>query len=193
MRREGGGRAISSARAAAAAAQVLERARVRGLRLAVAESLTGGMVASTLVEAPGASRVLVGAVVAYAARIKAEVLGVDAERLARTGPVDRVVCEQMAAGAARLMGAELGVATTGVAGPGPADGHEAGVVHIAACAPWALGHRELLLPGGRHAIRVAATTAALELLGEILDTREGAGVRPSGAPGAPGAPVPGPE
>lgn len=166
----GGPGSTALAQAAACAAAVLERARDRGLHLAVAESLTGGLVASTLVAVPGASTVLVGAVVAYATRIKAEVLGVDAGRLARTGPVDRVVAQQMATGVARLMGAELALATTGVAGPGPADGHEAGTVHLAVAAPWGLRHRELLLPGGREEIRTAATAAGLALIGEILDT-----------------------
>lgn len=166
----GGTGGTGAAQAAACAATVLEQARSRGLRLAVAESLTGGLVASTLVGVPGASTVLVGAVVAYATRIKAELLGVDARRLARTGPVDRVVAQQMATGVARLMGAELGLATTGVAGPGPADGHEAGTVHLAVAAPWGLAHRELLLPGGREEIRTAATASGLALLGEILDT-----------------------
>ncbi|WP_244925004.1 CinA family protein [Actinomyces bowdenii] len=154
----------------APAERVLGLARRRGTTLAVAESLTGGMVASSLVEVPGSSAVLVGAIVAYATRIKAEVLGVDAAHLQRTGPVDALVAQQMAAGAARLMGAEAAVSTTGVAGPGPADGHRAGTVHIAACAPWARGHRELLLPGGRDEVRIAAAEAALSLLAEILDT-----------------------
>ena len=74
-----------------AAAALLQTAVDRGVTLAIAESLTGGQVSSSLVEVPGASRVLVGAVVAYATRIKAQVLGVDAAHLERTGPVDREV------------------------------------------------------------------------------------------------------
>ena len=120
---------------ARAAADLLRAARDHSLTLAVAESLTGGQVSSSLVEIPGASRVLVGAVVAYATRIKAQVLGVDAAHLERTGPVDRDVALQMARGVRRLLGADLGLATTGVAGPGPADAHPAGTVHIAVVAP----------------------------------------------------------
>ena len=70
-----------------AARALLRAAAHRGVTLAIAESLTGGQVASSLVEVPGASRVLVGAVVAYATRIKAQVLGVDAAHLELTGPV----------------------------------------------------------------------------------------------------------
>ena len=73
------------------ATALLQAAADHGVTLAIAESLTGGQVSSSLVEVPGASRVLVGAVVAYATRIKAQLLGVDAAHLERTGPVDRDV------------------------------------------------------------------------------------------------------
>lgn len=156
------------------AAGLLEAAARQDLRLAVAESLTGGQVAASLVAVPGASRVLVGGVVAYATRIKAEVLGVDAQRLERTGPVDAVIAIQMAEGAARIMGAEVGLATTGVAGPGPADGHEAGQVHIAVVTPCASAHRELRLAGDRDRVRQGAVEAVLLLACEMLDTSAGA-------------------
>ena len=146
-----------------AARALLQSAEERGMTLAIAESLTGGQVASSLVEVPGASRVLVGAVVAYATRIKAQVLGVDAAHLKLTGPVDRDVALQMAHGVRRLLGADLGLATTGVAGPGPADGHPAGTVHIAVVAPWGQRHRELHLSGDRSQIRRATVMEVYEL------------------------------
>ena len=133
-----------------AARAFLHSAEERGMTLAIAESLTGGQVASNLVEVPGASRVLVGAVVAYATRIKAQVLGVDA-------------AHQMAHGVRRLLGADLGLATTGVAGPGPADGHPSGTVHIAVVAPWGQRHRELHLSGDRSQIRCATVMEVCEL------------------------------
>ena len=142
---------------------LLQAAADRGMTLAIAESLTGGQVASSLVEVPGASRVLVGAVVAYATRIKAQVLGVDAAHLELTGPVDRDVALQMAHGVRRLLGADLGLATTGVAGPGPADGHPAGTVHVAVVAPWGQRHRELHLSGDRSQIRCATVMDVCEL------------------------------
>ena len=142
---------------------LLQSATERGVTLAIAESLTGGQVASSLVEVPGASRVLVGAVVAYATRIKAQVLGVDAAHLELTGPVDRDVALQMAHGVRRLLGADLGLATTGVAGPGPADGHPAGTVHVAVVAPWGQRHRELHLSGDRSQIRRATVMEVCEL------------------------------
>lgn len=152
-----------------AARFLLSAAEERGLTLAVAESLTGGEVCSTLVSVPGASAVVVGGVVAYATRVKAEVLGVDAARLQRTGPVDGEVAREMAQGIARLLGADLGLATTGVAGPGPADGHPAGTVHVAVASPWGTVERELHLEGDRQEIREATTTAVVALAVAVLD------------------------
>ena len=106
---------------------------------------------------------LVGAVVAYAARIKAQVLGVDAAHLERTGPVDRDVALQMAGGVRHLLGADLGLATTGVAGPGPADGYPAGTVHVAVVGPWGEARRELHLGGDRSQIRYGAVLNVIEL------------------------------
>ncbi|MBE6483089.1 MAG: CinA family protein [Actinomyces ruminicola] len=165
-----------------AARFLLAKAEERGLTLAVAESLTGGEVTSTLVSVPGASAVVVGGVVAYATRIKAEVLGVDPERLALTGPVDGEVAEQMAAGVSRLMGADLGLATTGVAGPGAADGHPAGTVHVAVASPWGALSRELHLSGDREAVRDGATTAVLALAGALLETAPDRGAEAASGP-----------
>lgn len=159
------------------AAALLQAAADRGVSLAIAESLTGGQVSSSLVEVPGASRVLVGAVVAYATRIKAQVLGVDAAHLERTGPVDRDVALQMAHGVRRLLGADLGLATTGVAGPGPADGHPAGTAHVAVVAPWGESHRELHLSGDRSQVRRATVMEVCELAIGLL-RKEGRGPQP---------------
>ena len=103
---------------ARAAADLLRAATTHSVTLAIAESLTGGQVSSSLVEIPGASRVLVGAVVAYATRIKAQVLGVDAAHLERTGPVDRDVALQRARGVRRLLGPIWGWRPPGSQGPG---------------------------------------------------------------------------
>ena len=156
---------------------LLHAASDRGVTLAIAESLTGGQVASSLVEVPGASRVLVGTVVAYATRIKAQLLGVDAAHLERTGPVDRDVALQMAHGVRRLLRADLGLATTGVAGPGPADGHPAGTIHVAVVAPWGQRHRELRLSGDRSQIRLATVMEVCELAISLL-RKEGRGPQP---------------
>ena len=151
---------------------LLQAAADHGVTLAIAESLTGGQVSSSLVEVSGASRVLVGTVVAYATRIKAQLLGVDAAHRERTGPVDRDVALQMADGVRRLLGADVGLATTGVAGPGPADGHPAGTVHVAVVAPWGQRHRELHLGGDRSQIRCATVMEVCELATGFLQKDE---------------------
>ena len=140
-----------------------------GLTIAAAESLTGGLVCSALVDVPGASAVLRGSVTAYATELKAQVLGVDAARLASVGPVDAQVAQEMADGVAQLLGADVAVATTGVAGPGPADGHEAGTVYIAAIAPRGSVWRLLQLEGQRSQIRAQTVRHVLVLALELLD------------------------
>lgn len=140
-----------------------------GLTIAAAESLTGGLVCSALVDVPGASAVLRGSVTAYATELKAQVLGVDAARLASVGPVDAQVAQEMADGVAQLLGADVAVATTGVAGPGPADGHEAGTVYIAAIAPWGSVWRLLELEGRRSQVRIQTVHQVLVLALELLD------------------------
>ncbi|WP_268957781.1 CinA family protein [Ruania zhangjianzhongii] len=147
------------------AAQVIMRLRSSRLTLAVAESLTGGLLGAELVAVPGASAVFRGGALTYATDSKAEVLGVDAELLASSGPVHPQVAVQMADGARSLFGADLALATTGVAGPGPADGHPAGTVYVACTgqgrSPQVRWH---LLAGGRPAVRAAAVQLALALL-----------------------------
>ena len=117
-------RASSSATAPlpVTAADVLAALGQAGLSLAVAESLTGGLLAATLVDVPGASAVFRGGVIAYATDVKATLLGVDPALLAERGPVDPQVAAQMATGVRVRLGADVGVSTTGVAGPDPQDG-----------------------------------------------------------------------
>jgi nicotinamide-nucleotide amidase len=143
---------------------VLEGAGARGWTLAVAESLTGGLVVASLVDVPGASAVLRGGVVAYATEAKAAVLGVEPALLERRGPVDPEVAGQMASGVRRVLAADVGVATTGVAGPDPQDGHPPGEAYVAVSTPAGDRVRRLDLPGGRAEVRAGAVRAALALL-----------------------------
>lgn len=99
-------------------AVVLELCRQRSLRIAVAESCTGGMLAERLTAVPGSSDVFVGGVVSYANDVKERVLGVPAESLATDGAVSESVVRAMAAGVRERLGADIGVGITGVAGPG---------------------------------------------------------------------------
>ncbi|SDH37243.1 CinA family protein [Microbacterium pygmaeum] len=134
----------------------------RGETLAVAESLTGGQVLSTLVAVPGASAVLRGGVVAYATALKQSVLGVDAELLALHGAVHPDVARQMADGVRVLAGADVGIATTGVAGPEPQDGRAVGTVFIGISAGSVVHVEALCLRGSRGEIRTESTRRALE-------------------------------
>ncbi|MFF7231924.1 nicotinamide-nucleotide amidohydrolase family protein [Streptomyces sioyaensis] len=148
-----------------AAAGALELLAGRGQSLAVAESLTGGLVAGALTAVPGASRVLRGSITAYATDLKQELLGVDGALLAGRGAVDGEVARQMAGGVRRVLGADWGIATTGVAGPDPQDGHPVGTVFVAVRGPEGAGAvRRLALAGDRDRIREDTIRAVLALL-----------------------------
>lgn len=159
--------------AAAQAPEVVARLIARGWTVAVAESLTGGMVISSLVSVPGASEVVRGGVVAYATGLKQTLLGVDADLLATRGAVDAEVARQMAAGvreAASVDGvaADVGISTTGAAGPTPQDGKPVGTVFVAVVTPEGSRVEALLLSGDRSQIRAAATRAALALVRDFV-------------------------
>ena len=131
----------------------------RDLTLAVAESVTGGMVAMRLTAVPGASAVFRGGVVAYASDVKYGVIDVP------RGPVVSLDAAQaMAAGAARRLGADIGLATTGVAGPDRQEGHAPGTVFLGLHRNGESESHEVRLPGDRERIRQYAVIALLNLL-----------------------------
>jgi nicotinamide-nucleotide amidase len=136
----------------------------RGLTIGAAESLTGGLVTAALTTVPGASAVVRGGIVAYAADVKNALLGVDAGLLARVGTVHPDVALAMAYGARERLGAAVGVATTGVAGPDPAEGHPVGTVHIAVSTARRARHEALKLSGDRAEIRRSTVDRVLKLL-----------------------------
>ncbi|CAN5262680.1 CinA family protein [soil metagenome] len=140
----------------------------RGLTIAVAESLTGGLVVAELVSVPGASAVVRGGVVAYATDLKAQLLGVDAELLAASGPVDPEVARQMADGVRQNLGADVGIATTGVAGPDPQGGHPVGEVWVGIAIGDRVTAHRLELGGDRAAIRRATVSESLARVMEGL-------------------------
>jgi nicotinamide-nucleotide amidase len=142
--------------------------RARGQTLAIAESLTGGALSAAVVDVPGASAVLRGAVVAYATDLKHDLLGVSVDLLAAEGAVHPEVARQMADGVRERLGATWGVATTGVAGPDPQDGMPPGTVYVAITGPDRDRVERLLLPGGRGKVRAATVRRALLLLGVVL-------------------------
>ncbi|WP_431037229.1 CinA family protein [Streptomyces sp. P6-2-1] len=118
-----------------AAVDVIALAREAGQTVAVAESLTGGLVAAELTAAPGASAAFRGSVTAYATELKHRLLGVDPALLAREGAVHPEVAAHMASGVRDALGADWGAATTGVAGPEPQDGRPVGTVYVAVAGP----------------------------------------------------------
>ncbi|MFD3327901.1 CinA family protein [Streptomyces sp. NPDC058701] len=165
------------------AAEVLRLLAESDQTLAVAESLTGGMVASELTAVPGASRSFRGSVTAYATELKHRVLGVDAELLAAEGAVNAQVAEEMAAGVRRVMGASWGIATTGVAGPDPQDGRPVGTVFVSVSGPEGGKTARLRLNGSRTEIRRESARTVLELLSSQLrenargqDTEQNGGI-----------------
>lgn len=141
----------------------------RGLRLAAAESCTGGLVAALLTEVPGSSRVLERGWVTYSNEAKTELVGVPADLIAAHGAVSEAVARAMAEGALARSRADAAVAVTGIAGPGGATAMKpVGLVWFALAVRGAdtralerrYGDR------GRSAVRLAAVGDALGLLGE---------------------------
>ncbi|WP_435831038.1 CinA family protein [Polymorphospora rubra] len=147
---------------------LVDRLKAGGWTLATAESLTGGLLAATLVEVPGVSAVFRGGLVVYATDLKASLAGVPDGLLADRGPVDPDVAVALADGARAACGADWGVATTGVAGPEPQDGKPVGLVYVAVAGPWGATVRRLTLDGNRAAVRGGAVDAALRLLDRQL-------------------------
>jgi nicotinamide-nucleotide amidase len=141
----------------------------RGETLAVAESLTGGLLSATIVDVPGASRAYRGGLVVYATDLKARLAGVPDALLDAHGPVHPDVAAALAAGARERCAADWGLATTGVAGPDPQDGHPPGTVYLGLAGPHGTGEvRRLDVTGDRAAVRAAAVASALDLLAEAL-------------------------
>ena len=138
--------------------------------IAVAESVTAGLVCARIADVPGASVVLRGGVVAYATELKSLLLGVDPELLASRGAVDADVARAMASGVRRRLGADVGVATTGVAGPDSLDGVTPGAVFVAVVSSGDERLERLALRGDRAAVREGAVEAALALVRDVLAT-----------------------
>ncbi|MGD9509079.1 MAG: CinA family protein [Geminicoccaceae bacterium] len=152
------------------ARSMLAAAEKRGIRLATAESCTGGLIAGCLTEIAGSSTVVDRGYVVYDNRAKTEMLGVQETTLAVEGAVSEAVAREMVGGALARSGCHLAVAVTGIAGPGGGSATKpVGLVHIAA----ALRGREALherhvFPGDRSAIRQATVDAALRLARRAL-------------------------
>ncbi|MGH9379200.1 MAG: competence/damage-inducible protein A [Thermoanaerobaculia bacterium] len=143
----------------------------RSETVAVAESCTAGLVAERLTRVPGSSAWVLGGVVAYADRVKRELLGVDQEALDRHGAVSAAVATAMARGARQRLGADWGIGVTGIAGPGGGSEEKpVGTVHIAVDGGSAerLVHHHLRLTGDRQTVRRISSQWALDALRRAL-------------------------
>ena len=138
---------------------VLDLLRSRGLTLAVAESLTGGLVGARLTAVPGASDVFRGAVVSYASDVKFDLLGLP------VGPVvSGGAAKAMAQGVRKRLGADVGIATTGVAGPAEQEGHPPGTVCLGLAHGDHVEAAQVQLPGDRQRVREYTVISVLNLL-----------------------------
>ncbi|OAA24764.1 competence/damage-inducible protein cinA [Frankia sp. EI5c] len=147
---------------------VLDLLRSRGATLAVAESMTGGLLAGRISDVPGSSAVLRGGVVAYATDVKNSALGVEAALLESHGAVSPETAAAMAVGVRERLGATYGLATTGVAGPSEQEGKPVGTLHVGLAGPDGSATRSLRLPGDQRRVREFAVVQALDVLRRVL-------------------------
>jgi nicotinamide-nucleotide amidase len=154
------------------AASVLKQAKGRGLRIATAESCTGGLLAALLTDIEGMSHVFDRGFVVYSEEAKTELLGLDPVQLEREGAVSEWAARAMAGGALSRSKADIALAITGFAGPGAED-EEEGLVHMAAARRGGpIIHREAHYgPRGRAEIRARAAKDALGLMTAAITLR----------------------
>ena len=156
-----------------AARALLDACAAAGLRLATAESCTGGLIAGCLTELAGSSSVVDRGWVVYDNRAKTELLGIEADLLERHGAVSEPVARAMAAGALARSGCGLALAVTGIAGPGGGSAEKpVGLVHLAAHARGGPSlHRREVFAGDRAAVRLATVATALAMGCALLEER----------------------
>ena len=158
------------------AEQVIALAKKAGLSIAIAESITGGALASAFIGVDGASEVILGGIVAYQDRIKEQLLGVSPALIANQSAVDAEVAAQMAEGvrerlsraAGKDAGSVIGVATTGVAGPTSVSGRKPGEVYVAISSSLGVTVYSESFEGSRNQIRMLTRDRAIEILREHL-------------------------
>ena len=155
-------------------ARIVAALTARHYTIAVAESLTGGLLVAELIRTPGASAVVLGGVVAYNTELKHTVLGVNTEVLAVHGAVHPDVAAQMAAGVRNALAvagesAYIGISTTGVAGPDPQDGQPVGTVFLGFAVGSEVRTTALELSGSREEIRSRVVYESLSELAKLLD------------------------
>ena len=157
------------------ASALVELCKKKGVSVGFAESLTGGMISSSVVNIPGASAVFKGSVVSYTNEIKERVLGVSEDIITANTEVSAECAEAMAIGAARTLGVELVISVTGIAGPtGELPGKPVGTVYMGYYYEGPdffgelTGSVRLNLTGDRDAIRTGTVLAALDLASKLV-------------------------
>ena len=146
--------------------------RQRGLKLAVAESCTGGLIGHRITNVPGSSDYFNGGVIAYAYEAKVNLLGVSWNTLKAYGAVSRETVLEMAAGARRSLEADIAVSVSGIAGPGGGTPDKpVGTVWVGLAAPEGKWARVFHFPGDREQNKAAASEAALALLLDYLERK----------------------
>lgn len=146
-------------------ARVGEVLRSKRLTLALAESCTGGLIASMITDIPGSSDYFLASLVTYDNRSKAALLGVGERTLAEHGAVSEEVAREMASGARRATGADVGLSVTGIAGPGGATPTKpVGLVHFALDVEGEVSADKVVFPGDRWAVKRAAAEHALGMV-----------------------------
>lgn len=159
---------------AEAVRELLEATCDRGLRLAVAESCTGGLLSSLLTDVPGCSHAFERGFVVYSSKSKQEMLGVPRKILDDHGAVSEAAAIALAEGALARSAADVTVAVTGYAGSAPGRGGEPGLVHYASASRFAgTEHRvERFGDIGRSGVRYAAAGVAVEMLTTAIFRRQ---------------------
>ena len=155
------------------AEDVLNEARIRGVKIACAESCTGGMIGAALTDIAGSSDVFEGSAVTYSNRAKMNILGVKSETLSQFGAVSSECASEMASGARRIYGADYAVAVTGIAGPdGGTDAKPVGTVWFGIAGPDGVRTFVKHFPGNRGEIRTQTVDYALSELWRKIHSAE---------------------
>lgn len=152
------------------AEQTVKQLNEKSMKIATAESCTGGLLAAYLTAVPGVSSVFEVGITSYSCRIKHEVLGVNAETLDEYGAISHDTAAEMAENIKRISGADIGVSVTGAAGPDGSEGHAPGLVYIAAAYGTGTHIKELNIePLGRSYVREQAVKEVLKLVIECIE------------------------
>lgn len=154
----------------ATATALVRECAERGIKIATAESCTGGLIAKTLTDVAGSSAVFAGGAVTYTNEVKIALLGVDPEMIARESEVSHACAKEMAEGVRIRLGVDLAVSTTGYAGPtGGTEADPVGTVYLGVSTSDGVYSERFCAPAGltRAGVRRAATERAIALLLEF--------------------------